>query len=234
MNLGDTLRDTNDCDDASASAEAYRFILGQIRRGSLTPGARVRTADIAVQVGLSRQPVREAIRQLEAEGYLVTRPNRGARVSKLTMTQLLELLEIRASLEGLAAKIIAANARTVEFGLLKDALECMRAAGTETNAWLAAHADFHLQVVAAAQRPRLAREIARLHAAVEPYLRMWFLHAGTPAAAYEDHGRILTALQSGYPRYAEELVSDHVLETAPSLMKYLRSIGQAEIDGDDP
>ena len=91
-------------DSVSAETLAYRHILSRIRAGLLVPGARVRTEDVANEIGMSRQPVREAIRRLEAQGYVTSRPNRGAMVSKYTPDQLLELFEIRAALEGLAMR----------------------------------------------------------------------------------------------------------------------------------
>lgn len=222
-------------DDASVSAEteAYRHILRRIRLGALGPGARVRTEDVAAEMGLSRQPVREAIRRLEAEGYLTTRPHRGAIVSMHTPGQLHELFEIRAALEGMAARVAAATLGAAEIDALAALLAPMDAAGAETNAWLAAHVELHLRIALAARRPRLAREIARMHAALEPYLRLWYLHAGTPADARQDHERLIQALRSGYPAHAEEVMRDHVLETAPQIVAHLESTGQAAARADD-
>lgn len=211
----------------SAEVEAYRYILTRIRLGELSPGARVRTEDVAGAVGLSRQPVREAIRRLEAEGYLSSRPNYGAIVSKYTPDQLMELFEIRASLEGLSARTAAANLAPADLDALEPLVARMEAAGTETNAWLEAHLAFHMELARAAGRPRLGREIARLHAALEPYLRLWYVHTGTPTDSREEHTRILQALRSGYPGHAEEVMRDHVLETTPQIIAHLESTGQA-------
>lgn len=211
----------------SAEVEAYRHILTRIRLGELSPGARVRTEDVAGAVGLSRQPVREAIRRLEAEGYLSSRPNHGAIVSKYTPAQLMELFEIRAAMEGLAARVAASTLKRGDIDALESWLPRMEAAGTETNAWLEVHLAFHMHLATAAGRPRLGREIARLHAALEPYLRLWYVHAGTPTDSREEHARVLQALRSGYPAHAEEVMRDHVLETAPQIIAHLEATGQA-------
>lgn len=217
-------------DPVSAEVEAYRYILTRIRRGDMAPGARVRTEDVAEAVGLSRQPVREAIRRLEAEGYLSSRPNHGAIVSKYTPAQLMELFEIRASLEGLSARVAAAVLKPSDVDTLESMLSRMEAAGSDTDAWLEAHGDFHLQLAQAAGRPRLAREIARLHAALEPYLRIWYVHTGTPTDSRAEHVRVLAAVRSGYPGHAEEVMRDHVLETAPQIIADLESSGQATLN----
>jgi DNA-binding GntR family transcriptional regulator len=216
-----------DSEPVSAEVEAYRHILRRIRRGELSPGARVRTEDVAGAVGLSRQPVREAIRRLEAEGYLSSKPNHGAIVTKYSAAQLLELFEIRASLEGLAARVAATALTPYDIDLLEAQLAQMEAAGTETDAWLIAHVEVHMQLAQAAGRPRLAREIARLHASLEPYLRLWYVHTGTPTDSREEHLRVLQALRSGYPGHAEEVMRDHVMETTPELIGHLESAGQA-------
>jgi len=214
----------------SAEESAYRHILTRIRLGKLGPGARVRTEDLAGELELSRQPVREAIRRLEAEGYLTSRPNRGAIVSKYSPEQLLELFEIRAALEGLAARRAAEVLRETRRPKLDELLRPMAAAGDRTNAWLAAHVDLHLELAQIAQRPRLVREIGRLHAALEPYLRLWYVHAGTPANAREEHLQLLNALRSGYPAHAEEVMRDHVLDTAPQIVAHLEATGKAASD----
>lgn len=222
------MTDADTTEPVSAEVEAYRHILARIRLGELSPGARVRTEDVAGAVGLSRQPVREAIRRLEAEGYLSSRPNHGAIVSKYTPAQLMELFEIRASLEGLAARVAAGNLTATDIDRLEaDALPRMEVAGSETNAWLESHLYFHVQLAQAAERPRLAREIARLHAALEPYMRLWYVHAGTPTDARTEHLQVLQALRSGYPGHAEEVMRDHVLDTAPQIIAHLEATGQA-------
>lgn len=210
-----------------AEAEAYRHILARIRRGDLSPGARVRTEDVASALGLSRQPVRGAIRRLEAEGYLSSRPNHGAIVSKYTPAQLMELFEIRASLEGLSARIAATVLEPADIDALESLLTRMEASGSQTDAWLESHVDFHVQLATAAGRPRLARDIARLHATLEPYMRLWYVRTGTPKDSRAEHVRVLAAVRSGYPGHAEEVMRDHVLETAPQIIAELETAGQA-------
>jgi len=207
-----------------AEVEAYRHILQRIRLGELGPGARVRTEEIAAAIGMSRQPVREAVRRLEAEGYLTSRPNRGAMVSKYTAEQLLEVFEIRTALECLAVGIATPQLRPEDFARLEKLLDAMSGANNATNTWLAQHTEFHMAIVGMARRPRLALEIARLHAALEPYLRLWFVHAGTPSDAREEHEQLLRALRSGYPDHAKDVLHDHVLATAAQIVTSLEFI----------
>jgi DNA-binding GntR family transcriptional regulator len=224
--------DVNSEGPVLAEVAAYRHILHRIRLGELGAGARVRTGEIAIAIGLSRQPVREAIRRLEAEGYLTSRPNCGAMVSKYTAEQLSEMFEIRTALECLAVGIATPQLKPEDFSRLEQLIDAMAAAGDETNTWLVRHTDFHLALVGMARRPRLAVEIARLHAALEPYMRLWFLHAGTPNDAREEHEQLLQALRSGYPKHAEDVLHDHVLATAAQIIPSLESISAVQQDGE--
>jgi DNA-binding GntR family transcriptional regulator len=224
----DAEKDEDDTGLVSAEEEAYRHILAKIRLGELGPGARVRTEDVAAGVGMSRQPVREAIRRLEAEGYVTVRPNRGAMVSKHTPEQLLELFEIRAVLEGLAMRLAASRVQPQDIVMLEASITAIEHAGTETNTMLARHNEFHIQLSGLSARPRLTREIARMHATLEPYMRLWFLRCGTPTHSRDDHAKLLLALRSGYPAHAEEVMRDHVLETAPMIIAQLEEVGGIE------
>lgn len=208
---------------APAELEAYRYILRRIRLGDLEPGARVRTESVALEIGLSRQPVREAIRRLEAEGYLTSRPNRGAMVSKYTPEELLELFEIRAALESLAARIAVASLPPGGLDALEGMLGSMSRAGRDAGTWLEMHTAFHLHLVALAGRPRLVQEVARLHGALEPYMRLWFVRAGFPIESQGEHAQLLAALRSGYANHAAEVMQDHVMATAPQVMTFLRA-----------
>lgn len=205
----------------SAETLAYRHILSRIRAGLLVPGARVRTEDVANEIGMSRQPVREAIRRLEAQGYVTSRPNRGAMVSKYTPDQLLELFEIRAALEGLAMRLALSRVQQEDFLEIDKLLASLDSAGTETGLWLEWHDKFHKVLCALSGRPRLVHEIARMNAALEPYMRLWFLHTGVEVDAGSDHAPLVNALRSGYPGHAEQVMRDHILETAPMIITYL-------------
>jgi biotin operon repressor len=92
---------------ASAQQQAYVFLLEQIQSGRLAGGQRIRLEDVAAELGISRMPIRKAIRQLDTEGLLTIRPNRGAVVTMFSPDHLTELFEMRAVLEGLCARSAA-------------------------------------------------------------------------------------------------------------------------------
>src|ERR1700722_2527846 len=94
-------------DFATAEQQAYVYIQDQIVSGALAGGIRLRPEEISQALGISRMPVREAIRQLAAEGYVTLRANRGPLVTSRTPDQVVELFEIRSALEGLALGLAA-------------------------------------------------------------------------------------------------------------------------------
>ncbi len=89
----------------TAQEEAYFYLRESILSGSLPGGTRLDISQIATHLGMSRMPVREALRQIASEGLVVIRPNRGVVVTQLTPEDVLEIFEMRAVLEGLAAHL---------------------------------------------------------------------------------------------------------------------------------
>jgi DNA-binding GntR family transcriptional regulator len=87
--------------------EAYRYLKTRIMSADLTPGASLNELEIAAALGTSRTPVREAIRKLEQEGLAMRYPNRGAIVAKLSMTDVLEIWQLREILEPAACRLAA-------------------------------------------------------------------------------------------------------------------------------
>ncbi|WP_425090808.1 GntR family transcriptional regulator [Tropicimonas sp. S265A] len=116
----------------SQGQDAYARLLDDIRQRKLVPGARMLESEIAARLGISRTPVREAIRQMEADGLVVHIPRSGARIRTLEYSEVNELYEMRAVLEGTAARLSARAASEVELAELdaintemKDALDDM-------------------------------------------------------------------------------------------------------------
>ena len=207
---------------ASAEAEAYAYLLNRIRIGALKPGARLRAEEIAVQIGMSRMPVREAFRRLDTEGYVTIRPNRGAIVTDHTFEEIQELFEIRSVLEGLAARLAAERIGPEEVKELAELLRRMRLGQRNADDWLSRHWAFHEYICNLSGRKRLVREIERLHGALEPYLRLWFFHANRPVIAIKDHQELLKVISSRNPDKAEAAMREHVLVTAPQIIRFLQ------------
>jgi DNA-binding GntR family transcriptional regulator len=202
---------------ATAEEEAYRFLLTAIRLGQYKAGDRLVPEEIAAQLGMSRMPVRDAFRRLATQELLTIRPNRGAVVRGLNQQEAVEVFEMRAVLEGLAATVAMKRIGAAEIGELERRLDAMDRCAGAISDWVTAHRDFHLFLCSLSGRPRLVAQIASLHVSIEPHMRLWLQSAEKPQASREDHGLILDALRRGRPELVEAVVRDHVCGTIPAL-----------------
>ena len=97
----------SDQKELSQGQEAYRRILEEVRVGHLLPGDRLMEVELAKRLGISRTPIREAIRQLESDGVVAHVPRVGASIRRLDHAEISELYDMRAVLEGTAARFAA-------------------------------------------------------------------------------------------------------------------------------
>ena len=114
----------------------YDRLCEQIRSGTIRPGARLTETELAARLGVSRTPVREAIRRLEADGLVDHQPRSGAVVRQLAYPEIMELYEMRTVLEGTAARLSARAASPMRL----TALSTVRSASRNTADTCAAQA----------------------------------------------------------------------------------------------
>ncbi len=190
----------------------------EILDGRLEPGERVLEIDLARRFGVSRQPVREAIRSLEHEGLLTSLPNRGTFVTRVSLEDAISIQDIRAELEGLAARLAVANLTDRDYRLLEDIVEQMRVAGQHKQAHelVALDLEFH-QLVNARSNHRLLLEVL---GSVAVYTRGFIVHTKSYYGRQTDltfvarsHALLLEELRSREPERAERAVHQHI-ETA--------------------
>ena len=204
----------------SAEQEAYRHVLAAIRTGRFKAGLRLIPEDIASEIGMSRMPVREALKRLANEGLVLTRPNRSCVVAGLTVDEIFEIFEIRSVLEGLAVRLAVPRLDSDAFAELDRLLDRMERSGRGSDDWVTHHREFHEYICSFSRRPKLLRQIASMHVTIEPYLRIWFHHADKPLSAREEHLVIIEALKSGDPAHAERVMAEHIITTAPTLTDF--------------
>lgn len=155
------------------SDQAYDFIRERILNGQYPPGSTLTTSQLALDIGLSRTPVRDALRQLESDGLVVIRAHYGASVRNVTFNEFRDMSNMRLALESYAAGFAAANHLPEEAREMKFALEAMRRvidmqeAGGDNQPLPAdlvrEDIRFHLAILAAARNELIRKEIMRLH-----------------------------------------------------------------------
>lgn len=199
----------------------YQAILDAIYQGRLQPGSVVNEASLAQEFGVSRGPVREAIRRLQGIQLITREPYIKSRVVTLDATTARELFELRMALEGMACNIDARRMSDTDIDGLISELERSRhtyaANATAENAF-----DFHERIVRACGNARI---INLLCGDLYHLLRIYRRHSGAiierKEEAYDEHWQILRAIKARDPQLAESLMRSHVRRAARNLFDHL-------------
>lgn len=187
----------------------YRRLLEEIRDGLLTPGARLREVELAGRLGHSRTPIREAIRLLEGDGLVVHQPRQGATIRVLDYPEVMELYEMRAVLEGTAARLAARAANDAELRQLADLNAEFAAASDEREAALL-NRQFHAMLLEAARNRFLLRSMRGLQKTMLILGPTTLLEADRTAVASREHQDVLDALQARDGPAAEAAMRTHM------------------------
>lgn len=199
---------------ASSMVEQTCDILRErIRTGEILPGTRLRQEVLAEELGISRTPLREAMRLLAADGLVELEPNRGAIVTALRHDDQVRFWEARLALEPAAARLAAERPSTSGIEAMGTAIAEQRSAGADDQGF-AANRAFHLALVAAAGNPHLDRFAETLWVrTVGQSIYAAQSSDATVVAAYADqHAAMLAAIQSGDAELAERLTREHILD----------------------
>jgi DNA-binding GntR family transcriptional regulator len=203
--------------------QVYARLLDEMATGQLLPGDRLRETELAARLKVSRTPVREAIRLLETDGLVVHVPRAGATVRQLDYAEVTELYEMRAVLEGTAARLAARTASEIELSELQSINDEM---GQTTDGPTAQKLNrvFHKTLLNAAKNRFLHRSTASLAKA------LMILGPTTLAAseriedAVEEHQRVLEALRARDGDEAERLMRLHIDVSQKVRLRALREI----------
>jgi len=203
----------------------------RIMSGEIPIGAQLRQAELAKELGVSRTPVREALRQLQAGGLIAVVPNRGAVVRVPAPWEVREAYEVRAELEGLACVRAVDRIHENDLDQLREFNRGMREAiahsateqprGTPPPT-VALNDAFHTFIHQVAGNERLARTIAEINETF-PRNVSWLVLAGDPRRREEnvrEHERIVDALAQGNAELAREEMRRHVISAGEQLARW--------------
>lgn len=192
--------------------DVARQLREAIHRGSLKPGEPVRQEAVAHELGVSRSPVREALRQLEAEGLVVIRPHSGARVALLDYAECEEIYKMRERLEPLALSESIGRLTEDQLGQAARLSRELVGLRGDPAAWLEGDRQLHLACYAGVPTPRLLRTIVGFWNATQQYRRVLLTVFSDRDydLAHGEHELIVDALLTGNRRAGEELVRAHI------------------------
>ncbi|MGE5415307.1 MAG: GntR family transcriptional regulator [Acidobacteriota bacterium] len=195
--------------------------------GVLKPGERMMEVQMAEELGVSRTPVREAIRKLELEGFVVMIPRKGAYVAGISLKDVADVFEIRAALEGLAASLAAERITEEELEELERIL-VRKAEIIEANDLLQlVEIDtlFHENLYKASRNEKLVQIINNLREQIQRFRSTSLAYPGRMKEALDEHRKIVEAISERNISLAQHLAQEHIENAESSMLEAIRSNG---------
>lgn len=195
-----------------------------IINGQLRPGERMMEIQLAEEMGVSRTPVREAIRKLELEGLVVMIPRKGAYVAGLSLKDIADVFEIRRALEGLAAELAADRITDQELENLErylvkisEEIEC-----GDLNKVVEIDTDFHTLLYQASRNSKLTQIINNLREQIQRFRTTSLSLPGRMRVALDEHRKIVEAISSRDGELARKIAQEHIENAENSMMSMVQ------------
>jgi len=200
-----------------------------IIKGDLAPGERLMEVQVAEELGVSRTPVREAIRKLELDGLVIMVPRKGAYVADISMRDLSDVFEVRRALEGLAAELAADRATDEEIEELERMLVRISESIEENRVRDTVELDtqFHEMLYAASRNERLRGILSQLREQIHRFRLQSWTRPGRARVALEEHRGIVEAVAERNPELAKKRATEHIDSAENVFMGDPRSEEQA-------
>lgn len=203
----------------------FETIRNAIISGSLKPGERLMEVQMAERLGVSRTPIREAIRKLELEGLIIILPRKGAYVADLSVKDLTEVLEIRAALEGMATGLAVTRINEEEIEELElIALKFHKALeNNNLEELLFQDSQFHEAIFKASRNERLIQLNNNLREQVQRFREMYLKKVNRSKKTSREHFDIVEAISSRDISKAEKLARKHIETTENGILEMMES-----------
>ena len=198
--------------DGPLAQSLHQALYGEISHGKLKSGERIREIDIAKRFGVSRTPVREALKRLQSDGLLVEVSGIGLTVAKPTLSELLDDYLIREVLQGLAGRLAAERRLPSELLVLDAVLSRAHAAhaADDVDRAIALSEEFDNILFQMARIPRLVRLIETARSSPGGARRGNLLHKDRRSASLTERQKVLDAVAAGDGAFAEKLAQEHL------------------------
>jgi len=205
----------------------YDQLEEMILTGKLKPGERINESQLSGQLGVSRAPIREACRQLEKSGIVEVKARRGSFVYEIDVNEVIELYDIRAAMDALAAEKAAGLANRAELDRLKKFLKNMAAAidAGDFQSYFKANIDFHTEIVRLSRNKNLYSLIEGIYNKASLCRKTNLSLQDRVRKSYDQHKEILDAIEAGNSAEASRLMRHHILDAKNAL---LASLSDAE------
>lgn len=219
-------------DHQSLQERTYKELRNALLDGKFAVGERIFEAEVAQQLGVSRVPVREAVRRLQQDGLLEVRPRSGIYVASVSADEADDVYRIRAALEGAAASLAAERITAPELAALRRLLqrerESMGNGRSSARSQVVVRADeFHRAVHVYARSPRLYELLELIYAQVMHFRAITLSLPGRAEAAVHGHQRLYEALSKHDSAGAERVMREHIDSARRLLLARLKEVTQA-------
>lgn len=215
---------------ASLVDQTYQAILTGICDGRFRPGERIRQEDLAAELGVSRQPIVQALGLLKAQGFLQPYRGKGLQVARLDPTLVSNLYEVRSALERVAVAHAAANPtaelRSEGEAAIADGRTAIRAG--DAAGLIEADLRFHRALWQAAGNPLIGEVIEGYWAHLRWAMRNILEIEGYPEQVQDEHQGVLDAVCTGDPTTAETRLAEHLRTAAETVSRALRDDADRE------
>jgi DNA-binding GntR family transcriptional regulator len=202
----------------------FKTLREAILRGDLKPGERLMELQLAAKLGVSRTPIREAIRMLEQEGLAVTIPRRGAEVARMTLKDMEDVLEIREALDELAVQIACTRITQEQLDRLRKVKEefeiCTR--GSDVKKIAQADVAFHDVIYEATCNPKLVSMLSNLREQIYRYRVEYLKDSRNYPVLIREHETILEALRARDKERATAAMQEHVANQAAAVKEIIQ------------
>lgn len=193
----------------------YEELKMQILTGAIIPGTRMMEVELAKEIGVSRTPIREAIRKLEKEGLVTIEPRRGAYASQISTEDMVDILEVRQNMEGLAAFFAASRMTPEQLEELKEVSELYNEAVKtgEMEEMIKHDTRFHRIIVESCNNKILVKMIEQLQELVLRFRYIYYDNFKRAENMPDEHYEILHAIETGdadAARYAADVHIDRL------------------------
>jgi DNA-binding GntR family transcriptional regulator len=207
----------------TVSDRVFQALRDKILRGDIAPDAPVRQDALALELGVSKIPVREALTRLEAQGLVTSFPHRGYVVRPLTCDEAVDVFDLRFKLEPGAAALGAERANGTEHEEAREAFAALdKALRTRAGDTGRRNREFHLALVRPSGRSVAVETIERLLTLAERYVSIHLKPTGRPDRARREHGELLEAWLARRTKAVRKMTEDHITATLKDLSAQLR------------
>ncbi|MCR1971046.1 GntR family transcriptional regulator [Clostridium cochlearium] len=211
--------------DTNDPRPAREIILEELRAAifdkKLKEGDRLVENNIAKSMGVSRTPVREALRQLEIEGLAINIARKGTLVKGISKEDIMEIYDIREVLEGLAVRGACLNISRKEIFRLKEIIKIMRKSINEndTDKYIKSHNEYNRIILDASKNKRLVSNLEYIYEYLKSMRKVTLSNEVRREKALLEHNSIVEAIEKGDEVLAEKLARDHVINAKNAFMR---------------